>query len=254
MSRIAVIGAGITGAFTSYMLAKHGYDVMVFDGKGMSCDATACNPGGINPLHGPGYPHVMASFYLHAYHEHLEHRDEIQKLSGIDYDLRVIDRIFLAFDEEEKKGLKKIEADYNRLEGFKAQWMSRDELKEIEPRISSKAVGGLFTTGNMSVDAQQYRTALCRAAEKLGAKFIDQDVLEIQCDHEQATHVRTEEMMYEVESLFLCSGYKTGEFLDALGLSLPVSPVKGEMLHVRFDTPFPCDITHGLTGLYHGHL
>lgn len=251
MKKIAVIGAGITGAYSAYLLAKNGHNVMVFDGNTMPSNATMCNPGGINPLHGPGYPGIMGDFYLSSYHEHLFHRDDIQKLSGIDFNLRIIERIFLAFDVHEQSLLHKAQAAYNLVEGFEAHWMNAQELQKMEPRISKKALGGLFTKGNMSVNTMLLHKALMIAAEKLGVQFVCNDVTEIGHDEGRATHVIAGEERYEVESLFLCGGYGTTDLLAALGVSITITPIKGEMLLIRLAKPFKCDVTHGLTGLYH---
>lgn len=53
----AVIGAGISGASLAYRLAREGREVLVVD-DGRPGRATGWTPGGINPLHGPGFPDV----------------------------------------------------------------------------------------------------------------------------------------------------------------------------------------------------
>ena len=132
---IAVIGAGITGAFTAYLLARDGHPVVLLDGEAAPYRGTNCNPGGINPLHGPGLPQPMAEFYLLSHRLHSRVREEVMTLSGIDYGFRVIDRLFLAFSLEEQQQLQAMGEAYNACQDFSAQWYEPGQLNTLDQRI-----------------------------------------------------------------------------------------------------------------------
>ena len=100
-----IIGAGITGAFTAYLTALEGLSVEIIAPEAECSVASRCNPGGINPLHGPGIPGPMQNFSLESYRLHQFHAPRIQRLSGIDFKPRVISRLMLACDDIEQHTL-----------------------------------------------------------------------------------------------------------------------------------------------------
>ena len=125
--RIAIIGAGIAGACLAYRLALAGREVVVVD-DGRPGRATGWNPGGINPLHGPGFPGVMERFYRDAFRLHAEQQSQVRAASGIDFGWRIVERLFLAADEEEAGQLRGLGDFYDALDGFDARWMEPGEI------------------------------------------------------------------------------------------------------------------------------
>lgn len=251
MSQIAIIGAGITGAYTAFLLADSGHQVIMLDSGSSPYRGTSCNPGGINPLHGPGMPGVMADFYMSCYRYHHLYKDRVQELSGIDYRFRVIDRLFLAFTLEENDVLLKMQDAYNSQEGFQAQWYTPERLAALDRRISEQALGGLLTRGNVVVDSELYCEALKLAAIKLGARFVESSVEEVITDEGSATHIIAGGEQIACSATILATGYATEHLSRKLGVGVPVAPVKGELLMVRVeDKAFDFDVTWGLTGLY----
>lgn len=251
MRAIAVIGAGITGAFTAYLLARSGHSVVLLDAETAPYRGTSCNPGGINPLHGPGMPGPMAEFYLSSHALHAQYLDDVVRHSGIDYGFRVIERLFLAFTPQEKQELLTMQDAYNCQDNFRATWQTAEELASLEPRIGTQALGGLLTHGNIVVDSELYCQALKTAAIKLGCRYIREDVRDFIVSGNQITQLVTANEKIECEAAVLAAGYLTDHLSERLGIQLPVKPVKGEMLVIRVnDKPFTFDITRGLAGLY----
>ena len=153
----------MSGASLAYRLARAGRDVMVVD-DARPGRATGWNPGGINPLHGPGFPGVMEGFYRDAFRLHEEQRTQVSAASGVDFGWRVVDRLFLAHDDKEADDLRRYVGFYNALEGFSGRWMDASEIAAWDPRVDPSWVGGLLTRGNVRVDADRYRQALLAAA------------------------------------------------------------------------------------------
>src|SRR5690606_19723590 len=75
---VAVIGGGITGAFAARFLSMAGVATVLIDPDGIGAHASGRNPGGLNPLHGPGIPGPMSAFALEAFHLHLDLQDAIR--------------------------------------------------------------------------------------------------------------------------------------------------------------------------------
>ncbi|PHS70440.1 MAG: hypothetical protein COB22_08100 [Cycloclasticus sp.] len=249
--KVTVVGAGITGVYLAYILAKNGHEVAVYDARSTSYSGTSCNPGGINPLHGPGLPGPMAEFYLSSYQEHLNQSELIANLSGVHFNLKKIDRLFLAFSKEEVTNLKAMQKRYDENKGFCAKWLSPDEVSQQDSRISERSCGGLFTSGNFTVDTTAYLNALKKAAIKLGAIFKDKNANQFIVQDQIVTHIVTDEQEIPVSTLAITNGSWAANSLRALKFPINIQAGKGELLLLKFKKkPFSFDITHGLTGLY----
>src|ERR1700734_3601423 len=69
---VVVIGAGVTGAFCSYFLAQLGATVYLVERGAVGGEASGHNAGGINPLHGPGFPSPLLDLALASMRLHTE--------------------------------------------------------------------------------------------------------------------------------------------------------------------------------------
>ncbi|RLB63741.1 MAG: hypothetical protein DRH08_10660, partial [Deltaproteobacteria bacterium] len=173
MDNVIVVGAGITGSFTAFFLAQRGIPTVLVEQAGVGNQASAHNPGGLNPLHGPGIPGPMSPFAMHSFDLHLSHQQQIRDLTGVDFKFRRVSRIELAFDDEERGKLQAATKSYEASAGFSAQWLDKAEVLALEPRISPEIIGGLLMTGNGMVDSHQYTVAIAQAAQKLGARIVE---------------------------------------------------------------------------------
>ncbi len=248
---IVIVGGGITGAFTAFLCARSGHPVVLLDSETEPYRGTSCNPGGINPLHGPGLPGTMAEFYLASHRYHASLRPGIESLSQMDYGYRVIDRLFLALSEQDRVDLLGMQERYAAADGFSARWCEAGEVLALEPRVNSEVMGGLLTSGNCVVDSERYCRALIKAAGKLGCRYAAGRVTGLSAAGKTVSQVRTTTGTVDCASVVLAAGYRTGELAAMLDRALPVKPLKGELLLLRTaDRPYPCDITRGTSGLY----
>lgn len=249
MTQPIIIGGGITGAFMAFFLAKKGIHCTLLSNNEAHM-ASYTNPGGINPLHGPGIPGAMEAFSMQAYHLHLKHWQEIKLLSGIDFNGRVIERILLAFNDDEKQQLLENLKLYEKHNEFSAHWLTAHELIAQEPRLSHKAIGGLYTYGNATVDAALYTQAVLLAAQKLGANIVTETVKSIKKSEHYHLLCQSEKT-YSSNNLIIAAGAHTRTLLKPLAIDMAVKPIKGELLLIELsDKPFAVDITRGKDGLY----
>lgn len=253
---IAIVGGGIAGACLAYRLALAGHSVLLID-DGRPGRATGWNPGGINPLHGPGFPGVMEGFYRDAYRLHAEQWRSVADATGIDFGWRVVDRLFLALDDKQAEDLRRYVSHYEQFEGFSARWMHSGEVADWDPRISSSWVGGLITRGNVRVDAERYRLALLAAGSQKGVRAVSGQVQRVKASRGHIAAIDLGDTQVEVSALCMVTGSWDGEGIDGWepGTTVSITPSIGDLLLVRSSEPGPrADISHGLTAIYaHDH-
>lgn len=251
--RVAVIGAGLTGAYTAFLLARSGAEVLCLDPLDTPGRASDVNPGGLNPLHGPGIPGPLSQFALHCHRLHMQQWDELCRLSGVDFQGRTVSRLLLAFSAAELETLAASETLYCSTPGFEARILDRAGLAELRQGINPDALGGVLTSGNATVDSARYARALLTAAQKLGATLVRDTVEGVVSMGTLLTGVRTARETFSLDQAVFCTGPRS--FADIEGLAdatLPVRAVKGELLTARLDArQYRHDVTWRQFGLYH---
>jgi glycine oxidase len=239
---IVVIGGGISGAFAAYFLARQGIAATIVDREDVGAQASGNNPGGLNPLHGPGIPGPMEAASLFAFRLHLEHLQAIRDLSGVNAELRFPVRIHVAMDRADEGLLETVRAMHDRHAGFSARWISRSELLALEPRLSPGVRRGLWTQGSARVEAAVYTRAVLEAAIALGARTIKAQAIGIEGRNRLADAAVTDAGTVPCDGVIVATGAWVDGPAAWLGASIPVEPVKGELLHVEIEPPLEYEI------------
>ena len=229
---IVVVGGGITGAFTAYFLSRAGVETTLIERDEIGGHASGSNPGGLNPLHGAGIPGPMQQVALEAFALHADNWDSIRDLAGIDFAPRRAARLNLAVDEQDIEQLESAKQPYDSTPGFAARWVERDELRTIEPGLDGAIERGLWTQGNARVDAAAYTRAVARAASAHGAAAVKGEVQGLQRQGGQVTGVVLRNGSIGCDGVVIACGPWCAEPARWLGVSIPVEPVKGELLLV----------------------
>jgi glycine oxidase len=230
-----VIGGGITGAFAAFSLARRGFGVTLLERGEIAGEASGNNPGGLNPLHGPGIPGPLAKLALESFQLHVDSWDEIRELSQIDFAPRIAPRVHIALDDDDVAELDRMKDLYDSTAGFTAEWMERDELEAMEPRLSPAVVRGLWTDGNGKVSSARYTRAVVAASVALGARLVTGDARGLRREGGRATGVLLEDGCIDCDAVVLATGPWCVEPARWLGIAVPVEPVKGELVLVRPD-------------------
>ncbi|HUF61647.1 MAG TPA: FAD-dependent oxidoreductase [Verrucomicrobiales bacterium] len=252
MKNVVIAGAGITGCFTAYFLGRLGIRTTLVERSKVADQASGHNPGGLNPLHGPGIPGPMLPLALRSFRLHHQHAPEIARLSGSPAIIQRVSRIELAFDESESIELSATRDLYEDTEGFAARWMDQRSLLAEEPRCHPDAAGGLFLEGNGMIESASYTAAACQAAQKLGVELRYGAVLGLKHAGSRVNAVTTSAGEIGCDALVLATGPFMEEAERWLGLSIPVRPLKGQLLRAALpDPPFRHHLTWKAIGVYH---
>jgi glycine oxidase len=227
---VAVVGGGITGAFAAYSLARLDVSVTLVERSEIESGASWRNPGGLNPLHGPGIPGPLQALALSSFHHHVDGWDELRALSKIDFGGRRAPRLQLAFDDDDRATLDDRHALYSQTDGFSAEWIDRDTLLADEPRLSPAVAGALLTEGNAKVESAAYTRAVVAAAVALGATELRAEARGLRHAAGRATAVVLDSGDLACDDVVVATGPWCAQPADWLDIELPVTPVKGELL------------------------
>lgn len=246
---VIIVGAGVFGCACAYQLAKRGLKVTVVERDDFGVHASSNNPGNINPIHG-AVP-ALIPLALEAYALHRTLHTELMALGCPDYDLCPVRRVLLAFDEADVRHLEDAQRAFAGRSGFAALPLDANTIAALDARLTREVRAGLLIEGNMSIDSAAFHRSLVAGATKLGVAFLRDEATGLVFDKDKAIGLRVREAELHADAFVFATGPWVAPLHDWLGLELPVTPVKGEMLRIALTGPaLEYDFTHGLVSLY----
>jgi len=161
---------------------------------------------------------------------------ELGEASGIEIPYRRCGAVHVGLDRDEVAELRRIHALHEELD-LSSEWLTAGGCRRVEPGLSPDVAGGFAAPGEAEVDPRAVMAALAAAARDAGVRTIDRPV-------ERVAEVVTgdtaavegvvlgdgEEIL--AGAVLLAAGARIGE-LAPDGVSLPVRPMKGEIVRLR---------------------
>lgn len=238
-SDVLIIGGGVAGCATAYYLALAGVKTTIIEREGISSQASGFSAGGLNPLEGSCIPGPLSDLAMTSFKLHKELWGKLKNETGIDIQSRIVSLTKVAFAEEEfpelQESLNHFEA--ARTEGFSGEWLNREEILALEPRLSPRLIGGVRLYGNAALSSLRFTQALANAAQKLGATVRTGAARGVRLDNGRVLSVILDDGEIPCGQVVLAAGPWSREAEPWLDISLPVDPLKGEILRLQLDGP-----------------
>ena len=233
ISDVVIVGGGAAGCSVAYHLALQGVQVTVIEGRGIGSQASGFSAGGLNPLQGSGIPGPLGPLAMESYQMHRAIYKALKAENGIDYEWRTVSHLKVGFDEESLPELQETVEIFSGADGFEANWLEPEDLRDLEPRLGPGVIRGVNTLGNASLDSYKYTLALAQGAGRLGAKVCAGNVRGLELSNGRVTGVLLEDSQIACGQVVLAMGPWSRKAESWLDLYLPVDPLKGEILRVQ---------------------
>jgi glycine oxidase len=230
---VIVIGAGISGCLTGYMLAKQGLKVTILEADSVGSHASGFAFGGLGPLDGSGIPDPLLDFSVWCFRRHVTIAQELTEATGIDTQFHLRDRLNLAFKEEEVRSYKEDLKWQREVLGFEVEWLEPQEAIQVEPRTNADCLGAIFYQGTGAVEAYRYNLAAAQAGESLGAEMLQRRVTGLLSDSDRCLGVTFENGQMEAGLVVLAMGPWSQQASRWSGFNIPVRPLKGQIIRLQ---------------------
>lgn len=252
-SDVVIVGGGAAGCAVAYYLARAGIPSTIIERDGVAANASGFSAGGLNPLEGAGIPGALGPLAIASFRMHLDMWEELTERSGIDFGLRVISSVRVGFDDSDIAEMETTRRHFESAdESFSAEWLDAAQLRELEPRISAAAIGGLNTRGNAVLSSLRFTQALACSAVSLGATVERLEATGITRDGSSITAIRTADGDVPCGAAVFATGPWASEVERWLGSPVPVEPYKGEILRMRLGSgPIDRDFQGASVSLNH---
>ena len=166
MFDVAIIGCGITGAATAFMLSKYKLNLLVLEKENdIALGATRANSAIIHAGYDPEPGTIMARVNVRGC--------AMAETLSRDLDVPYIKNgsLVLAFSEKEMETVKELfdRGEKNGVPGQKI--LSKEEVLEMEPHVSDKVFGALYAPSAGIINPWEYALAFAETAVKNGCEI-----------------------------------------------------------------------------------
>jgi D-amino-acid dehydrogenase len=237
MERVVVVGGGIVGASAAYRLAREaGVRVTLVDradvGHATAAGAGIVAPGVSRLPSGPFFE--MASAAVDFYPSLLE---QLAADGETDTGYEVVGGLVVAVDEQELSLLDDMETviwERQRTGMKNIGSLSRlgpAEARELFPAIADGA-RAIHLSEGARVDGRLLRDAMTRAAAKRGAELL-RGGASVVVEGSAVAGVEVGGRRIACDAVLLAAGAWSSEAAAELGVTLPIVPQRGQILHLR---------------------
>lgn len=238
MQEVLVIGGGVVGASAAFHLAEAGVGVTLIDRQDQG-HATAAGAGIIAPSTSLHLPQAFYSLTFEALGYYPELVGKLTELEAGDTRYEVVGKLLVAKTEAELDELPAIREvlDSRYREGMPNIGVTRDveatEAREMFPAVGDIA-GAIHSPEAARVDGNFLRNALVEGATRLGARVVTGDMRVVDAT-DTAVEVELAGERTRADRVIVATGAWSNSVLAPLGVSIPVEPQKGQIMHLSMD-------------------
>jgi glycine oxidase len=231
--QVVVVGAGIIGTAVAESLARAGASVTVLDMRAPGQGASHASAGMLTPyVEADGHPGMVElGARSLALYDSLISRLSAEGRAPIEYSRTGI--LEVALDDDSADRLLNAKPGLDDA-GVMSEWLDGDALRGFEPSVTPAALGGLFTAEQGLVGVEGLLVALVQQARLSGAVF--EFPVEVTSIEEHTNHavVSAGAQTYTADAVVLASGSWSRRVRIAGVPSLPMRPVRGQLLHLHW--------------------
>ena len=243
---VVVVGGGVVGVSTAYFLAEAGLSTVVVERDSVGSHASGFAYGGLSGLVGPGPIQPLAREGMRI---HRELAESLPEQTGANTEFRYRPALALALTEEDAEAARGELAWRTAEDGYEVRWVEPGEVESIEPRVAADTFGGVYTEGVADLDPYRFMIALTKAAELKGASVVTGRTTGLTRESGRVTGVALDDGEIATGHVVLAMGPWAESAVSWLGSSVPIRPLKGQILRLRAPGP-PIRTSIGWEGNY----
>lgn len=214
---VVIIGGGVTGLSAAWWLAREGVEVLVIEKGIVGWEASGRNGGGT--LH----------FLSPLFDEEQRLWPQMDELLGYPTEYQS-DTIFIDLTERDTKAHQRLADKISRL-GYKATKLDGKSLREAVPFVGDNALGGVHVHCGGHANPQRTVQAYAWALQDLGGRILQHTrVLDFTTAGGRVTEVHTDRGRIRADLVVVAAGPQIGNLMSKLGVNLPVSVARAEMI------------------------
>ena len=230
---VIVVGGGIVGTLTAYLLAREGLKVTLMESDAVGSHASGFAFGGMSALEGAGIPEPLLEFSVWSLRQHRPLAEELKEASGVDNQYQAGETLKLAFDDTSVSAYKEALQWQKQVAGFQVQWLTPEQVVKLEPMASSHSLGAVHIQGGASVEPYRYTLSASQAGERAGVEILLRRATGLISKADRCLGVTFEGGRLEAGTVVLAMGPWAGDASSWCRFNIPVTPLKGQILRLQ---------------------
>jgi len=228
---VVVVGGGIVGASTAYLLAKGGLEVCILERASIGSGSTGHGHGVISLIGKDFKPGPHFALGVAAARGYRQFAESLMEDGGIDPLYHELDGISLAVVEAEEQIFREFLGREETRAQVDMRWIGMDEARELEPRLTQDGIGGvLYHHGQ--VDGFRMTLAAVAAVERLKGRVVLGRATGLVREGDRVVGVTHTKGSISCGDVILAQGAWVGPAAEWIDFPIPVRPLHGEVLHV----------------------
>ena len=127
------------------------------------------------------------------------------------------------------------EAEFVRPYGINSKVLNQAEVREIEPKIQPRIVGGIYLNDDAHLNPSEFVRWLALRCQSIGVTFLTStEVLGFETASSRISTVKTIRGDFEADQVVLAAGSWSAGLAAQLELDLPIQPAKGYSITVNY--------------------
>lgn len=212
---VVIIGGGMSGAITSYVLSKQGTDTILLEQEEIGSGSSSANTGLLQYMNDDMLTQLIQTFgeqkgvgFYKLCENAVERLSQIASNLSFDAEFRRRSSLYYASDD---KDAGKIRTEFDNLSrhGFQVEYWDRDRIKSFFPFSKSAA---LYTPRDAEVNPYKMVQALIYDAVKQGLKVYEHSEVEHVDYSENDVTVKTKSGSVKAKTIIWAAGYAAQEW------------------------------------------
>jgi glycine oxidase len=237
---VLVIGAGVIGAAIADALAQRGVDVTVIDMRSPGRGASQASAGLLTPYIEGRIDDALLGLLTRSLPLWDEFIAGVCERSALAVEYARTGTFEVALDESDATRLSEMRS-WLDASGVACEWTTGADVARFEPAVNPTATAGLFIPRQGFVAVPPLVKALVQAARLQGARFEEPvEAVRVETRSRGPVVVHAGDRRYEADAVVVAAGTWSGR-VRVEGLpKLPVKPMRGQLLHLKWESgPMP---------------
>ena len=234
-SEVIVLGGGVIGCAVAYELACRGARVKVIDRREIGLGATQAAAGVLAPYlkSHQGSPLVELGARSLALYDEFVARVVEDSGSAVQYTRS--GTLEVALDDVSFSRLQELGQIW-RESHVAVEVLDASSVRTLEPQLANQILGGLLVEPHGFVAAAELTNALQRAAGAHGVTFVSSTMVKGVARQGDGLSVVTATEKFSCDKVVLAAGSWSGQIEIEGAETIPVRPVRGQLLHLDWPT------------------
>ena len=247
-TEVVVVGGGLAGLGVAWQLAERGRRVVVLEGDRVGRGTSWAAAGMLAPSAELGFEELdLYRLGRESLARWPAFARRLEAASGADVGYRSDGTLVVADDRDSLRALRRL-FDFQQAQGAPVEWLRGDEAVDVEPLLSPRLPGAVFSPEDHQVDHRAVVDALAVAARRAGADVREgAPVVHIAPDARAPAARLASGAEVAGRVVVLAAGVWSGR-VGGLDPAPPVRGVKGQALALRLDPDRGLDLRHVVRG------